>query len=273
VSERDQIIDVESIEDDPNGTVASLAPIVRGDALVRPAASVADVESAFHDYQRLCQRLLDDDDIQQIGGKSFRKKSAWRKLAVAFGVSCEVRDRDYERDEQGRIVRAEIVVRAMAPNGRYMDGLGVCDISERKFSKPNHDIPATAMTRATNRACADLFGMGEVSAEEITDDGSISHRMSDASTRSPRARDIRQSNVQPEWKMLGYDSDATYRDEMSALIAAVKAMPEDARASYKNRRKTAGIAWPVPFAQMTDAWSIVADLADTLEDPADEEPF
>lgn len=261
MTEHDQIIDVDGTEIESN--VASLAPIVRGDALVRPAASVADVESAFHDYQRLCQRLLDDDDIQRIGGKSFRKKSAWRKLAVAFGVSCEVRDREYERDERGNIIRAEIVVRAQAPNGRYMDGLGVCDLSERKFSKPNHDIPATAMTRATNRACADLFGMGEVSAEEITDDAPI------VTHQTPRARDMRTDATPPEWKMLGYDTDEIYRDEMSALISAVKAMPEAQRATYKERRKAAGIAWPVPSAQMRDAWSIVADLADTL----DEEPF
>jgi hypothetical protein len=39
------------------------------------------------------------------------------------------------------------------------------------FSNPQHDIPATAFTRASNRAKADLFGMGEVSAEEVQEGG------------------------------------------------------------------------------------------------------
>lgn len=184
------IIDAES-EEVPVGTTAALVPLASS-SVVRPAAALADIREAFQDYQALCASLLVADDYQQIGDKQFRKKSAWRKLAVAFNVSCEVVSRDYERNDAGRIVRAEVVVRALAPNGRYMEGLGACDIFERccstpcpktrwqkhkccesdcngshHFSKPQHDIPATAMTRATNRACADLFGMGEVSAEEV----------------------------------------------------------------------------------------------------------
>lgn len=34
--------------------------------------------------------------------------------------------------------------------------------------KPDHDLPATAETRARNRSYANLFGHGEVSAEEIS---------------------------------------------------------------------------------------------------------
>jgi len=166
-----------------------------------PTSAVVEVQRQYHE---LCLALLDSTDYQTIGGKKFRKKSGWRKLAVAFNVTCELIDRSYERDAGGRILRAECIVRAIAPNGRHMDGLGACDLHEKccdaasckkktvwpdsgrptghvhctdtcngraHFSNPSHDIPSTAMTRATNRACADLFGMGEVSAEEITDNG------------------------------------------------------------------------------------------------------
>jgi hypothetical protein len=186
---------VEHVEDP---TVASLATVQPSSSLVRAAAPVTDVEAAFREYTTLCDRLLDDSDIQQIQGKPFRKKSAWRKLAVAFGVSCKVVDRQYERNDAGRIIRAEVLVTATAPNGRSMDGLGACDLFEKccppgcfkkrysdhtccaadcsgavHFSNPQHDLPATAATRATNRACADLFGMGEVSAEEVSDRGQV----------------------------------------------------------------------------------------------------
>ena len=30
-----------------------------------------------------------------------------------------------------------------------------------RFAKPNHDVPATAETRAKNRACSDLLGIGD----------------------------------------------------------------------------------------------------------------
>lgn len=250
------IIDVEAVDEDEHGTVAALAPIKPGDALVRPAASVADVESAFRDYQRLCQHLLDSDDVQHIGGRSFRKKSAWRKLAVAFGVSCEVRERDYERDDQGRIVRAEVVVRAIAPNGRYMDGLGVCDMSERKFSKPQHDIPATAMTRATNRACADLFGMGEVSAEEIVDDAQ-------PVTRRAPSQGQRANVRQPE---PAHDAETT-----AYVVETLKPLPEAARAEWKAWRATQGVSWPIVSDDAAAARGMVANLVARYRD--DDAPF
>lgn len=244
-------------------SVAGLATVPIGDSLVRPAASVAAIEASFFEYQQLCNRLLTDDDIQHIGNKSFRKKSAWRKLAVAFGVSCEVRERIYDRDDDRMILRAEVVVRATAPNGRYMDGLGVCDVSERKFSKPQHDIPATAMTRATNRACADLFGMGEVSAEEVTDDTS-----QEVTRRGPQDRP---SANREEWSLLGYQSADSYKTQMEALITSVQLLNEGLRAEYKIRRKMSGIAWPVPSSQMAAAVAIVASLS--LPEIDDTEPF
>lgn len=255
------VIDVEGIEVEEGATVASLATVQPANALVRSAASVEEVEQAFHDYQQLCVALLNEDDVQRIQGKTFRKKSAWRKLAVAFGVSCEVRERLYDRDDQNRITRAEVVVRAVAPNGRYMDGLGVCDISERKFSKPNHDIPATAMTRATNRACADLFGMGEVSAEELMDDGTHNGRNN---VRALRDR-------APAVDLLGYASEADLKEQMQALIDAVGALPAEYRERFKTTRKAAKIGWPVPQAQMEQARTIVTALHD--ECVTSEEPF
>ena len=56
------------------------------------------------------------------------------------------------------------------PNGCFADGWGNCSRGERGFAHPNHDIPATAHTRATNRAIADLIGAGEVTAEEMQAD-------------------------------------------------------------------------------------------------------
>lgn len=179
-------------------TTAALVPVQPVSALVRPVVDLDDALTAFAAYQGFRDRLLVPSDYQDAGrGKQFVTKSGWRKLATVMGVSAEVVSIGHERDTGNRIVRSEAIVRAIAPNGRTMDGYGACDITDRccpkawggtcrksgshyhcddgcdgrtHFSKPQHDIPATAFTRALNRACSDLFGFGEVSAEEVTDE-------------------------------------------------------------------------------------------------------
>ena len=142
-------------------------------ALVVPVAPTADIVGAMDAYQDLQRRLLSPNDWQTIQGKQFPKRAAWRKLAVAHGISFEIIDRDIHTTDEGAIVFAEFVVRATAPNGRSVDGWGAASVAEKgnpsgkALGKLMHDIPATAETRAKNRACADLFGLGEVSAEEV----------------------------------------------------------------------------------------------------------
>ena len=189
-------IDVDVID---HGAIVPARPPTS--SLVSLAAPVEDIVEAQRQYHAVCTALLDENDVQVIGKKSFKKRSAWNKLAVAFAISTEEVRTTHERDERGRIIRTECVVRATAPNGRVSDGIGACDLYERccdsetcrtpltwqdgnfrhahcttfpckqqHFSNPQHDIPATAFTRASNRAKADLFGMGEVSAEEVSGD-------------------------------------------------------------------------------------------------------
>jgi hypothetical protein len=171
--------------------------------LVKPIAELAQIRDMFLAYQECVKALLTEDDYQQIGKKKFKKKSAWRKLGTAFGLSGEKIEANDDYGPDGRIRRAKRTVRATAPNGRSMDGEGVCDIFERccepgcekrhdhcpaaksemcpgwvHFSHAEHDIPTTAYTRALNRAVSDLIGAGEVSAEEIVGEGEdgVPHR-------------------------------------------------------------------------------------------------
>lgn len=184
--------------------------------VVALVASLDNIVTAFEAYQRAKTRLLTDDDTITEGtgrnARTFTKRSGWRKLAIAFGCSAQIIDHEVIREgnkPEGRILRATCTARAVAPNGRTVDGLGAasaderccavncdrppacdfpCQITDRghrhsthrhcpaasgeycdpkrHFTKPEHDILATAETRAKNRAYADLFGMGEISAEE-----------------------------------------------------------------------------------------------------------
>lgn len=158
-----------------------------------PQFEMVDVEGAeafMKNYQDVVKALLDDNDVQDIGGKEFKKKSAWRKLATAFRISDEIINEDIVRDETNQIVSAKYYVRAILPNGRSSVGVGVCSIYDKirykktqhhkadketpsnfelrgRFSNAEHDVPSTAHSRAKNRAIADLIGAGEVSAEEM----------------------------------------------------------------------------------------------------------
>jgi hypothetical protein len=148
--------------------------------LVAPVAGAAALVENQKAYHAVVNALLDESDYQALDRGRFKKKSAWRKLNVAFNVTTELLDQVEARDDAGRLIRATVTARATAPNGRYADGIGVCDVHDRHtraclagcvgfhhFAHPEHDILATAHTRATNRASSDLYGMGEVSAEEI----------------------------------------------------------------------------------------------------------
>jgi hypothetical protein len=175
--------------------------------------SAAHMREAMDAWQALGREILDEDDVIQIGNRLAKKKSAWRKFDVAFNVSNELRSKYVERDpDTNKIVRATVISRSIAPNGRYRDGVGVCDVHERccdpetcrlqthwedsgratghihcdancpgdtHFSHAEHDIVATAHTRSSNRASSDLYGFGEVSAEELEGEGEGRQRVAD----------------------------------------------------------------------------------------------
>jgi len=125
-------------------------------------------------YDAACGALLGPNDIQVESGRSFKKKSAWRKLARYFGISTSVIDHSerYLVDETTgeSIFVASCTVRGTAPWGQTTDATGACGTDEesgrRKISIA--DAIATAQTRADNRAVSNLVAMGEVSAEEAT---------------------------------------------------------------------------------------------------------
>lgn len=137
-------------------------------------------EACQQNYLDLVEALLDEQSDYQSGKK---KKSAWRKLAKAFNISDEKICDRIIRDENHQIISAYFEVKAILPNGRYSIGVGDCSIFDKvnhndvempsnfelrkRFTNAEHDVIATAHTRAKSRAIADLIGAGEVSAEEI----------------------------------------------------------------------------------------------------------
>ena len=95
------------------------------------------------------------------------KKSGWRLMAQAFNISDEIVEKERMVLPDGSIYWV-FTVRAIAPNGRYSLGIAGCSNNEPgKQNMREHDLMATAHTRAKNRAISDLIAAGEVSAEEM----------------------------------------------------------------------------------------------------------
>ncbi len=132
-----------------------------------PAMSPQLGKEIMQKYQALCKAMLTKEDYQKVADKEYKKKSAWRKLARAFNVSDEIIQEVHEKlDEKGNF-QWRVHVRAYTATGRQAVGVGVCSTRERAFAHVDHDVYATAHTRAKNRAISDLLGAGETSYEEM----------------------------------------------------------------------------------------------------------
>ena len=245
----------------------ALEVVTRPDLLTAaPTDDVVALQRAFLD---LSAKLLDPSDFQRIGGKEYKTKSAWRKLAAAFNVSDAVLERNYTYGEDGRIMRAEYVAIATAPNGRSAVGVGIASVYERSFSNPEHDIPATAHTRAKNRAFSDLFGLGEVSADEIAN----------ADERPPRG-----AEPAVTWRS-GASAQRAANDarhgrqpaNVADVVARFNRLGVDGRRDFTAWRKSKAYPWPpttkaevmAMVAEMVRVESGAARDADTYGSSAD----
>jgi hypothetical protein len=144
-----------------------IVPAAHVMTLVEPAAEIAELKKHWQKIQELKKSILDKSDIQDIQGRTFVKRSGWRKLQSAFAISDRIVSKDREEQPDGNFLWRIEVEAFHQKTGRSAVGIGACSSKERKFAHVDHDVFATAHTRAKNRAISDLIGLGEVSAEEL----------------------------------------------------------------------------------------------------------
>lgn len=205
--EQDDVIDAEYEEVDsaqPDSEPLPASP--DENSLLKPVDNIDEVVEVYDAFEEIKEKLLTQSDTTSIGDGVHVNKSGWRKIATAFNVSIEtVEDKTWEEDG---IIHYKVIAKATAPNGKTATGVGMCssnesnflrfvakskfdrDAAEEKSDNPDnllkvdgswrelkeprevnqHNLFATAATRAKNRAISDLVGGGEVSAEELTAD-------------------------------------------------------------------------------------------------------
>ena len=128
----------------------------------------ADVKAHLDMYKFVKNQIIDTTDFAEVKGRKFLKKSGVRKFINAFGISVElVEKRVFELNND---THAEVRVRAITQKGQFVEGIGLKSMSEL-YDKTLHNLISTAWTRAVNRAILDLVAFGEVSAEEVIDNG------------------------------------------------------------------------------------------------------
>lgn len=137
---------------------------------IKNPAHVAQQQALAAAYDAACSAIIGPNDVQIEGGRSFKKKSAWRKLGRYFRISTRVSRIDKEVLSTGDFL-ATVTVEASAPWGQSAEAAGACCTDEATGRRviTVADAIATAETRATNRAVSNLIAMGEVSAEEMGD--------------------------------------------------------------------------------------------------------
>ena len=231
--------------------------------------NVEAAQAAMAAYQDLTARLLTADDwIGRPGApESFVKRSGWQKVSTFYGVSTELVERTVDRDDDGRPTRAYVLARATARDGRHADGDGACGVNEPRFrssggrQKLEHDLPATAATRATNRAISNLVGFGAVSAEEVDAD--------------VRAGGGPAPAVLPAWAE-GIDDDAGGRfvDNLESILFAANHAEPGAAGFEAGRSLAAFCDGVIPVAAARLA-KLLADAAKPTAPPVpelDDEP-
>ena len=133
---------------------------------VQPLFTPEEAAAAARRFKRVKAELLDKNDYVFIAGENRIKKSGFRKLLVAFGLSDRIVDKERTDRDDGSFTW-RITVEVKHPNGRVCSGIAVCDSRERNYAHLEHDVLATCHTRAKNRAISDMIAGGVVSAEEM----------------------------------------------------------------------------------------------------------
>jgi hypothetical protein len=151
-----------------SGTAIIPAPAQIAPTMIRPIVKIDEALAAWNEYQELRTKLASEGDFVEIQKKQHPTKQFANKISRFFGLSVQIVKADKEMTDDGFTMH--IWARATAPNGQYRDGDGHCSSGERNFTHLEHDVYATAVTRAKNRAILELVGFGEVSKEEIIDD-------------------------------------------------------------------------------------------------------
>jgi len=183
-TKKDEIIEGEVVENE----VMEVGEQLSKSDIVLPV-NIEGMKEAWKRFLEVKKSLLTSDRVKynKYGhiakaneeGKDYIIKSGWRKVATAFNLSIDQNrstpQKIWGEDGEGKYYTWLFSIRIIAPNGRYVDSIGVCSSRKPFFSKKGdtridpseEDIVLMAQTVGINRGISDMVGGGEVSGEEM----------------------------------------------------------------------------------------------------------
>src|ERR1700754_2265238 len=113
------------------GEVKEIAPFDMATFLqdIKNPAHVAQQNALAAAYDAACAAIIGPNDVQVEGVRTFKKKSAWRKLARYFTISTRVARIEREHLPTGDFL-ATVTVEATAPWGQSAEAVGACCTDE-----------------------------------------------------------------------------------------------------------------------------------------------
>lgn len=134
--------------------------IINQDKLNLNNTEVSNLKLSISELNNIKDKLLDSSDIYNIKWIKYINKKGYRKIALAFNISTQIINEKRILDWDNLIY--DFTVRASTPMWRYTEASSSCSSNERDFTHLNHDVRATAQTRATNRAISDLLWITDI---------------------------------------------------------------------------------------------------------------
>ena len=146
------------------------------------------LESFIQQTQKLKNTIMiKDQDYNIVNMKGKNKlvyfRTGWEKIAFVFNISTKITDKKRLTSQktitnQGKTTKIDVttwyftvLAYVMDPEGNIRkqdEAVGACSSDEdKKFNHPEHDLMATAHTRAKGRAICGMVG-GGLTFEEMT---------------------------------------------------------------------------------------------------------
>lgn len=134
---------------------------------VRPEVTLAQAKETWNAYFEFKEFLLSDPIcFDEIDGTKEMNRTGATRLAFPFGLSIrqkEIHESRVQLDDSGGFDYRFIVTVQVGKDGRWVDGIGSCRLSEITTkniddSKREHFALTRAWTRAAKRAIADILG-------------------------------------------------------------------------------------------------------------------
>lgn len=222
-------------EERTNGRAGGLMSMEQVAQLVSPEG-LEHQRKVMAAYDTAVNALVGENDIQDIGNKSFKKKSAWKKLGRVFHIDTEIIEVsgawEWDPEEEVYHYNARARVRGIAPWGQRAEEYGGCSTRETRFYMSYPSCPKCGGPMWDNRekdwgghfGCKDK-GCGTTLGEGDYDPSRLGEHVPNPTLRAKAMHDCEATAV----------TRASNR-ATSALIAAGEVSAEEVEAGQSVRR-------------------------------------